>query len=72
VAAGRLHAPAGLDIGANGPREIAVSIIAEMRAVLDGRSGGMLRERGCSIHGDPHEAESATSGGERTLSIVAA
>jgi len=72
VAAGRLHAPAGLDIGANGPREIAVSIIAEMRAVLDGRSGGMLRERGCSIHGDPHEAESPTSGGARTLSIVAA
>lgn len=41
----RLHAPVGLDIGANGPVEIALSIVAEMRAVLDGRSGGMLRER---------------------------
>jgi xanthine/CO dehydrogenase XdhC/CoxF family maturation factor len=69
--ADRLHAPAGLDIGANGPREIALSIIAEMRAVLDGRSGGMLRERGGAIHGNPGEGESGTAGA-RVLSIVAA
>jgi xanthine dehydrogenase accessory factor len=47
----RLYSPAGLDIGANGSAEIAVSIIGEMRAVLDGRCGGMLRERRGSIHG---------------------
>ena len=41
----RLHSPVGLDIGANGPMEIALSIVAEIRAVLDGRCGGMLRDR---------------------------
>ena len=46
----RLYFPAGLDIGANAPAEIALSIIAEMRAVLDGRIGGMLRGRRGSIH----------------------
>lgn len=47
---GQLHAPAGLDIGAETPSEIALSIIAEIRAVLTGRGGGLLRNRIGSIH----------------------
>lgn len=41
----RLHAPVGLDIGGTDPESIAVSIIAEVQAVLSGREGGFLADR---------------------------
>lgn len=46
----RLHAPAGLDIGAEGPEEVARAIVAEILAVMRGRSAGSLRDRGGPIH----------------------
>jgi xanthine/CO dehydrogenase XdhC/CoxF family maturation factor len=40
-----LHGPVGLDIGADGPEEIALATVTEIKAVLSGRSGGFLRDR---------------------------
>lgn len=68
----RLHSPAGLDLGANAPAEIALSIVAEMRAVLDGRRGGMLRERRGSIHGRTDDAGRAALSEEQSLTVALA
>ncbi|CAN5796309.1 XdhC family protein [soil metagenome] len=46
-----LRAPAGLDIGADGPEEVATAIVAEILATLHGRGGGPLRDRSGPIHG---------------------
>ncbi len=46
----RLHAPAGLDLGAVGPEEIALAIVAEVKATLAGRGARPLRERSGPIH----------------------
>ncbi|HEX8264463.1 MAG TPA: XdhC family protein, partial [Pyrinomonadaceae bacterium] len=46
----KLYAPVGLDIGADTPESIALSIIAEINAVLANRAGGFLRNRTGSIY----------------------
>lgn len=46
----KLHAPIGLDIGADTPEAIALAIAAEIQAVLKNREGGFLRERRGSIY----------------------
>ena len=46
----KLYAPIGLDIGADTPESIALSIIAEIKSVLSDREGSFLRRRSGSIY----------------------
>ena len=55
----RIHGPAGLDLGGEGPEEIAQSILSEIVAVRRGRSGGFLRERPTPIHDRPRSGAQA-------------
>ncbi len=48
----RLHAPVGLDLGAEAPAEVAHAIVAEILAVLRGRDARPLRWRERPIHAD--------------------
>jgi xanthine/CO dehydrogenase XdhC/CoxF family maturation factor len=45
-----VHAPVGLDLGAESPEEIALAIVAELAVVSAGRRGGLLRDRIGPIH----------------------
>ena len=58
-----VHGPAGLDIGAEGPEEVAWAIVAEVLAVRNGRTGGFLKGRTGPIHEREAPRRSVTAGG---------
>lgn len=46
----RIYAPVGLDLGGGSPTQVAHSIVSEVLAVRNGRSGGHLRSSDGPIH----------------------
>jgi xanthine/CO dehydrogenase XdhC/CoxF family maturation factor len=58
----RIHGPAGLDLGGEGPEEIAQAIISEIVAVKRQRAGGFLRDRPGPIHERPRPGTEARTG----------
>jgi xanthine/CO dehydrogenase XdhC/CoxF family maturation factor len=46
-----IFAPAGLDLGAETPEELALALVSEIQAVLADGSGDSLRDRKAPIHG---------------------
>lgn len=64
-----VHAPAGLDLGADAPAEIALSIVAEIQSVLKRTTATALRNRPGRIHDAPDENAIVilAAGGSRRL-----
>lgn len=48
----RIYGPVGLDLGADGPEQVALSIVSELLAVRSGRQPRHLREREAPIHAE--------------------
>jgi xanthine/CO dehydrogenase XdhC/CoxF family maturation factor len=46
----RVYGPVGLDLGADGPRQVAIAIVAELLAFIAGREPRHLAERKEAIH----------------------
>ena len=57
-----VHGPAGLDLGGDGPEEVAWAIVGEVMALRNGRFGGSLRDRSGPIHERPKSEEAVASG----------
>jgi len=56
----RLHAPIGLDLGAETSEEVALAAVAEMQAVLTRSTAARLSERAGAIH-EPHDFDDSVA-----------
>ncbi len=50
TAGNRIFGPVGLDLGAEGPEQVGMAVVAELLAVRSGRRPGHLRDRETPIH----------------------
>jgi xanthine/CO dehydrogenase XdhC/CoxF family maturation factor len=57
-----VHGPAGLDLGGDGPEEVAWAIVAEVMAIWNGRRGGSLKDRSGPIHERPRIEQAVVPG----------
>jgi xanthine/CO dehydrogenase XdhC/CoxF family maturation factor len=48
----RVYGPVGLDLGAEGPEQVALSVVAEILSVHSGRKPHSLRERALAVHAE--------------------
>jgi xanthine/CO dehydrogenase XdhC/CoxF family maturation factor len=48
----RVFGPVGLDLGADGPEQVAISIVSELLSVWSGREPRHLRERETAVHAE--------------------
>jgi xanthine dehydrogenase accessory factor len=58
----RVHGPAGLDMGAEGPEEVAWAVVGEILALRNGRIGGFLKDRSGPIHERGRRSPAGTGG----------
>lgn len=58
-----VYGPCGLHLGADTPESIALSVVAEMQAVLADAGAGFLRDRSASIHERPRSLRLARAEG---------
>lgn len=66
----QLHGPVGLDIGAETAEEIAIAVIAEIKAVLQGKKAGFLKDRNVPIHAPDRQLTHYPARSRRTNSDI--